>query len=170
MAALLKKASDRADYPFLSVLPAKNGLGIFAKKDFKPSTRLFEVKGVFISGDEDEDIDEETRANAYRYDEERYLSPKGRIGDFLNHSCAPNAAVRKIGRKLFVVSVVPIRKGEEVLIDYATILAADDSWEMLCKCGSIDCRGVVKQFRKLPKKLQRAYIERSMVPEYVANA
>lgn len=167
MAAPLKKASHRSDHPFLSVLRAKNGLGVFAKKNFKRGVRVFEVKGVFISGDEDEDIDEETRANAYRYDEERYVSPQGRIGDFLNHSCEPNAAVRKIGRTLFIVGMVPIKKSDEVLIDYSTILASDDSWEMKCRCGSRGCRGTVKQFGKLPKKLQQSYILRGMVPPYI---
>jgi len=148
----------------LAVRKSRNGRGIFARRKFAPDDVIFEVTGAFVTCNEDDDIDEETRANTYRFDADRYISPKGRLGDFLNHSCEPNAKVVKNDGRLFVVSIVDIPKGEEVAIDYSTILASDDSWEMKCNCGANTCRGTIKKFNSLPLKTRRKYRALGMVP------
>ncbi len=153
----------------LSVQITRNGRGIVAGRSFKRDEDLFEVVGAFITGDEDEDIDDQVRDNAFRFDEDRYISPQGSIGDFQNHSCAPNAKVEKRDDRLFVVAVQPIQSGEEVLIDYSTIIASDDSWEMKCNCGAQVCRGIVSSFDALPKKLQKEYIKNGIVPKFITE-
>ncbi|HEY4506920.1 MAG TPA: SET domain-containing protein-lysine N-methyltransferase [Candidatus Paceibacterota bacterium] len=151
----------------LDIKKSRNGLGIFTKRDFYPEEKIFEVKGSFISCNEEDDLDEKTRANTFRFDKEKYISPEGRIGDYLNHSCTPNSKVSKIVDNLFVVAVENIKKGSEVTIDYSTILAADDYWEMDCNCGSTDCRGLVKKFNSLPSSIKDKYISSNMVPDYI---
>lgn len=154
----------------LKVKKTRNGKGISVTRDFKNGDILYEVTGIFISGDEDEDIDDSLRDNAFRFDEDRYISPNGSIGDFQNHSCEPNAKVQKKGKKLFVVAVESIRKGEEVLIDYSTIIGADDSWIMVCNCGSAVCRTSVRSFDRLPRSIQKRYILEKMVPSYIVKS
>lgn len=144
-----------------------NGNGLFAARDFAPGEDLYEVIGEFISGDAEDDIDATTRNNTFRYDEDRYISPRGSIGDMQNHSCAPNAKVVKRGDRLYVVAAAPIANGDELLIDYSTILASDDIWEMECACGSSICRGIVRRFERLPKRLQERYKKTGMVPAYI---
>lgn len=153
----------------LVVTETRNGKGICAQRNFEPEEVLFEVTGEFITGDEDEDIDEVVRDNAFRYSEDLYISPAGAIGDFQNHSCEPNAKVVKREQRLFVVAIEPIKKGEEVLIDYSTIIGADDVWEMTCNCGSPLCRHLIRSFNTIPSALQKKYIERGMVPEYIVE-
>ena len=153
----------------LAVKKSRNGRGIFAQKDFKPNKVLFEITGVFVTCDEDEHMDEEERANTYRYSKKWYISPKGRLGDMLNHSCEPNAKVIKRDGRLYIVAVTAVPKGAEVLIDYSTILAADDSWTMHCNCGTATCRKVIKQFNKLPKKVQESYRAQDIVPRYILS-
>jgi hypothetical protein len=68
---------------------------------------------------------------------------------FLNHSCAPNAAVR--GRDL--VAIRPVRLGDEVTFDYNTT-----EYEMaspfVCRCGA--CAGrTIGGFRHLTTEEQR---------------
>jgi SET domain len=161
----LTAAEDRK----FMITKSRNGKGIFAKKDFRPNIVLFEVRGVFVTGDEDEEMSEEVRSNTYRYDKNYYISPAGKIGDMLNHSCEPNAKVIKKDKKLFIVSIDALSKGSEVLIDYSTIIAADDTWTMSCNCGAQTCRKVVKQFKKLPKKLQQKYVSERVVPRYIVG-
>ena len=151
----------------LIVKKSRNGKGIFAARNFLAEKKIFQVTGTLITCYENDDMDEQVRANTYPYDKTRYISPTGKIGDFLNHSCDPNAKVVKEKKKLFIVSIKPITKGEEVFIDYSTILAADDVWEMQCNCGSQQCRGVVKKFKTLPKKLREEYVAKGMVPSYI---
>ncbi|HUO50603.1 MAG TPA: SET domain-containing protein [Candidatus Paceibacterota bacterium] len=153
----------------LVVQKSRNGKGIFAGRDCAPEEVLYEVTGVFITGDEDEDIDETIRDNAFRFSEDLYISPAGGIGDFQNHSCEPNAKVVKREEMLFVVSCRAITKGEEIFIDYSTIIGADDIWEMSCNCGGSHCRTVVRSFDTLPKALQKEYRECGMVPDYIAQ-
>lgn len=153
----------------LVVKKARNGKGIFAAREFASEEVLYEVTGVFIAGDEDEDIDEVARDNAFRYSKDRYITPTGNIGAFQNHSCEPNAKVVKKGKRLLVVAAAPIPKGAEILIDYSTITAADDIWEMPCNCGSKTCRGVVRSFDTLPAALRKKYLQCGMVPVYVAR-
>lgn len=153
----------------LKVKKARNGFGIFAKKDFKIGKKVFEIKGSRITGDIDEDIDDITRANAYRFDKDFYISPDGSMGDFLNHSCKPNVKIMKEKGKLFVVTNSNIASGSELAFDYSTIVASDDIWEMECNCGEKDCRGVIKSFKSLPKKLKEFYISEKIVPKHILN-
>ncbi len=154
---------------FLIVKKARNGNGIFATRTFAKNEPIFEVKGKLITCDKEDDIDEETRANTYRYDENLYISPKGKIGDFLNHSCNPNAKVLKNGKKLFIFAIKNIPKEREVVIDYSTIIASDDSWKMKCNCGSSICRKNIGKFNLLPIKLKDKYKAKKIVPEYITK-
>ena len=153
----------------LIVKPAKHGQGVFARKNFKIGQKIVQIIGQLITCDEDADVDEETRSNTFRFDADWYLSPKGRVGNYFNHSCRPNAKVVKKNNKLFILSIEPILKGEEIVFDYSTIIAADDIWEMNCECGDENCRGVVKQFKKLPKKVREKYLSLDMVPKHILD-
>src|SRR5882762_1518223 len=88
----------------LAVKKSRNGHGVFSKKDFPPNTIIFQVVGRKVTCNEDEPMDEEERANTFRYSKNYYISPKGRLGDMLNHSCEPNAKLVKQSKKLFIVA------------------------------------------------------------------
>lgn len=151
----------------LTIKKAKNGRGIFATRDYYAEETLFQVEGAFVTGYEDDELDENERSNTFRFSREKYINPKGTIGDFLNHSCLPNAKVIKRKKALYIVAVEDIRKGTEVVIDYSTITASDDTWEMNCNCGNNECRGVISQFKKLPRKIKNKYLALGMVPRYI---
>ncbi len=151
----------------LIVKKSKHGKGVFALRTFKPEQKIFQFAGKLIFCDADDSTDDITRSNTIRFDSDWFVSPAGRIGDFLNHSCEPNAKVIKKDNKLFMIAILPIQKGEEIVFDYSTAIASDDIWTMKCECGSKSCRGIVKQFQKLPKKLQKQYIFESVVPSYI---
>lgn len=56
-----------------------------------------------------------------------------------NHSCDPNTSYDGLN----VLTRRPIRKGEELTLDYATLL--DRTAEPFeCRCGSANCRGIIK--------------------------
>lgn len=153
---------------FLTVMPSRNGFGVFAQKKFEGGEVVFTVLGKLITCYLDDDIDDRTRDNTFRFDSERYVSPKG-LAEYINHSCQPNTKIIKKNRKLFVVAIQKIPKGEEVVFDYSTILARDDTWTMKCNCGSDMCRGVVKRFCLLPKALKERYVKGRIVPSYIVE-
>lgn len=144
-----------------------HGKGLFANTNLKNKEVIFEVLGKLISCDEDDDTDETTRANTYRYDANFFLSPGSHISNFLNHSCDPNVKVVKRKKKLFVVAIKNVERGAEIFLDYSTIIASDDSWEMECGCLSSICRKQIKSVNKLPKKILLRYLDQKIIPNYI---
>jgi uncharacterized protein len=71
---------------------------------------------------------------------------------YTNHSCEPNIAIQ--GQIVFV-AMRDIAPGEELTHDWAT--ADDLDYEMECKCGSPNCRGIVTGKDWMKKELQEKY-------------
>lgn len=157
-------------YKNLRVEKSKNGYGIFAKKDFLKGEKVFEIKGELMTLNEDEVVDKKNRDNAFRFSKDEYISPQGEIGDFLNHSCAPNSGIIKMGNKLLLVAVRNIKRGEEITMDYSTIIAEDDIWEMNCHCGEKNCRSIIRNFGALNKELKEKYLNLGIVPDYISQS
>ncbi|MDH3598716.1 MAG: SET domain-containing protein-lysine N-methyltransferase [Candidatus Tectomicrobia bacterium] len=82
------------------------------------------------------------------------LRPEDRDGSMLfsNHSCEPNIGVQG---QIIYVALRDIRPGEELTHDWAT--TDDDHYEMTCRCGADNCRGVItgQDWRK--PELQEKY-------------
>jgi hypothetical protein len=144
-----------------------NGKGIFTDKTVTAGKQLFEVTGKIVHYTKTFNTKGSLVNNTFRYNEEHYLSPQGKIGDYLNHSCNPNCKIVKKGKKLFVVALKPIKPKQEITIDYSTILANDDIWTMKCKCGSKKCRGKITNISKLPPKLFKKYTKEKIIPDYI---
>ena len=85
-----------------------------------------------------------------------WIIPKfNSIGRYLNHSCNPNAGLKG---KSTIVAMGSIKKGEEVLLDYA-LIEMYPLWHMHCNCGSKNCRKVVKPYQDLPAQRKKKYIK-----------
>jgi hypothetical protein len=75
---------------------------------------------------------------------------------YLNHSCEPNAILEMRGTRARVVTAQRVRTGEELTLDYGTVAFADDPYEIVCRCGTRSCRGVVRGRRRPPMRRRRA--------------
>ena len=84
-------------------------------------------------------------------------------GAFVNHSCDPNAYVAE-GNLL--VARRDIRTHEQIMYDYSTTMY-DDSWTMICRCGSPRCRKVIGEFGSLPKELRDYYLKEKQVAPFI---
>ncbi len=71
---------------------------------------------------------------------------------YLNHSCDPNVGIQ--GQIVFV-AMRDIEAGEELTHDWAT--TDDEDYEMRCKCGAENCRGVITGRDWRRKELQEKY-------------
>lgn len=137
------------------------GLGLFAARAFAAGERILDFVGP-------ERIDPRdgspTESNLLQLDVGRYLLPNP-PGLFVNHSCAPNAAL--IGA-LTLVATRPIAPYEEVSFDYSTSML-EDPWRMACACKEPGCRGVIEEFGSLPPELQRPFLAAGHVPDFIAQ-
>src|SRR3989338_6672131 len=85
-----------------------------------------------------------------------WLEPaKESYGHYLNHSCSPTCGFQLPNK---IVALREIKDGEEITIDYSTIVHTP-KWEMDCCCPSSQCRKLVRSFQKMPAEFQKKYQE-----------
>lgn len=153
----------------VAVRKSRIGNGLFAARDLRKGQTIAKITGRRVSADEVWDRGGTFADNCFRFGPETFLDPMDGPGRYLNHSCAPNAAVVKRNQQLVLVAAAPIRGGREIVIDYSTILGADDIWTMRCRCGTPVCRGRIRNIATIPALLRQDYIRRGMVPGFILD-
>ena len=120
-------------------IPGK-GRGLVATGFVAKGELLVAFGGTVLHAAQLEALDNEERLAVVQVDEDLYLwSPSPGPGDWINHSCEPNAGLRG---QIVLIALRDIQPGEEVCYDYAMSDGSDyDEFE--CHCGSSLCRGVV---------------------------
>ena len=151
------------------VAPTRNGLGLVAAKPFRPNQTIIKIVGRVVDAAVLWNKGGSFADNCIRFGPETYLDPGDAPGRFLNHSCEPNAGIRKTSNQLFLFAAQSIGAGEEIAFDYSTTLGDDDIWTMRCNCGRKSCRRRIRRFGSLSATLQRRYIERGLVPGYIVK-
>ena len=153
--------------PGVAVRDARIGLGLFSTRRFARGRTigriggrvhhwraLWKRGGTFL-------------ANCFRFGDETYLDPGNGLGRYLNHSCRPNAAIRKLDNRLFLFAAYDIKAGDEIVIDYSTITGDDDIYRMRCHCGARRCRKWIGRFGLLPSVLKKRYLRDGLLPEFM---
>ena len=123
---------------------AIHGRGCFATARFKRRRKIAEYTGEKI-----------TNAEAERRGHRRVLrisgldsrwSIDGSVGGngthYINHSCRPNSFMQTFGRRLLVLALRDIRRGEEITVDYVETMHSD---RKRCTCGVPGCRGTINK-------------------------
>jgi SET domain-containing protein len=129
----------------------KKGRGVFARRHISRGVVVICFRG------KEEWIWDIARTDweyTLQVDYDRYVLPqRGSPGWFLNHSCDPNCV---LDGRLEVKSWRRIERGEELTIDYSTDVGWD-GFEMVCHCGSENCRGLIRSYAFLPGELKEKY-------------
>lgn len=139
------------------------GRGIFAARAIRKGEIITSFRGPRF--DLDDPIHHTERASMLLQTGSRtYILPES-PSVYVNHSCVPNAGL--VGnRKL--VALTDILPGEQVTFDYSTSMD-DGLWSMECRCGHRECRGLIEDFRHLPRRLQQHYLELGVVQGFIAR-
>lgn len=133
----------------------KYGKGVFAERDIIRGEVIHVLNGETLSmrdlvarvNSGNENIDDPLQVGKRTYIDLDSISRT------FNHSCDPNAALRKRS-ELFAIK--EILKGEEITFDYSSTIAPTE-WRMKCGCGSAHCRGVLGDVLSIPKKDRTKY-------------
>lgn len=149
------------------VRPTRIGSGLVAAKAYRPNQTIIKIVGRIVDARVLWKRGGTFADNCYRFGPETYLDPGDDSSRYVNHSCVPNAGVRKVNNQLFLFAAKPIRAGKEIVFDYSTILGDDDIWTMRCKCGHRTCRKTIRRFGTLPAALKDRYLETGLVPKYI---
>ena len=134
--------------PFVIKGNAIAGFGIYASRDMEPgefifsgeekAQRLVTLRHVEMNWSDDEK--EIFRRYAYPISKEVFLLWDSDPTEWApqNHSCEPNTAYNGLN----VLTTRPVKKGEELTLDYATFL--DKNMQPFhCHCGAPNCRGLI---------------------------
>jgi SET domain-containing protein len=118
--------------------------GVFADEDIGARRRVIEYTGERISVREAWRRRLRPQLYLFRCSARRLID--GGIGgsgaEFINHSCAPNLIAGFHHRRVFLLSMRTIAKGEELLLDYHVRGAIDP---IPCRCGASTCRGFLNE-------------------------
>jgi len=128
--------------------------GIFAIAPVKKGELLAVFGGIVCDGDTFDQMPALNRMVSIQVEENLYLVPD-RVGqgDYVNHSCNPNAGLHG---QIALVAMRDIVPGEHVCFDYAMSDSSDyDEFE--CQCGAPNCRGRVTGNDWKRKDLQERY-------------
>lgn len=116
--------------------------GIYAAERIPANRKVIEYTGERISR-----VETKRRAEAplnYLFTLDSYWTIDGAVGgsgaEFINHCCEPNCYSKIVRGHILYMSKRVIELGEELTLDYRF---DKDVEEVLCKCGSPNCRGTI---------------------------
>ena len=122
--------------------PEKGGCGVFADT-FLPVGELLVVwGGNVVTGEQFARLSPREKMHSLQVEEDLYQvpsRPEPEPGDFINHSCTPNAGLNS---SISLVALRDIEPGEEICLDYAMSDGSPYD-EFDCACGTPFCRGRV---------------------------
>ena len=147
------------------------GRGLFAGESIARGEPIHEVTGALhhlIVTDKDDAM---TGPDWIGIGRDLWIDPDLPV-KFLNHSCAPNAAI--VGRitvgsegqmegRYDLVAIADIGRGQEITIDYS-LIEGDPLWEMPCGCEAAGCRRTIRSIESLSPERFEAYLPN--VPDY----
>jgi SET domain-containing protein len=117
--------------------------GVYAGEEIPAKRKVIEYIGERISRVETKRRSD-TREFNYLFTLDKYWTIDGSVGgsgaQYINHSCDPNLISRIMKGHILYYSLRPIRKGEELTVDYHF---SPDVEEVPCGCGSDKCRGTI---------------------------
>jgi SET domain-containing protein len=116
--------------------------GVYAAESIPANRKVIEYTGERISRRETKKRSE--RPLNYIFTLDAYWSIDGSVGgsgaEFINHCCDPNVFSRIVRGHILYYSARPIRKGEELTVDYRFEKHVE---KVPCACGSAKCRGTI---------------------------
>jgi len=149
----------------LLVKEGNYGKGAFAADDFKKGQIICALGGSTHQRDEMPKKDTKKTVRYVQIGRKFYLHISGN-GDYLNHSCNPNAGLVIKGTNVKLKAIKNIKRGDEVTFDYSTTMN-EDEYELSCHCGNTNCRKTIRDFKYLPITIRKKYVRMGIVPLYI---
>jgi len=150
---------------YLKVSDGKLGQGVYSSVQIPAGKSIMEMSGPVLL---DRDIVVEDYSAYWQIGPNTYLGLSGGVEDHLNHHCNPNTYLHVVGNRAILYSLYVIQPNMELTIDYS--LTSTDfrhTWEMVCQCGSNQCRKIISGHHYLSSDMKEEYEHKGMLPLYV---
>lgn len=147
----------------------KTGRGVFAGENINNGQIIRIFTGEICTNDKIcKRIKEgkEKEDDPLQVDIDEFLDIDDEISYCFNHSCDPNAGMRK-KNELFAIK--DIKKGEEITYDYSTTVGINiNNWAgMNCNCGSNICRKHINDILTLSRDRVEYYYKLGALPNFI---
>ncbi|MBI2631885.1 SET domain-containing protein [Candidatus Pacearchaeota archaeon] len=151
------------------------GKGVFTTRRIRGGQTICFLEGELCSLDEmirRVNEGKEEPSDPLEIGDEEYLD-LNEISRTFNHSCDPNAFIKG---KNELVAIKEINSGEEINYDYSTTMNDNEEriksagrvlWTCKCNCMAKYCRGIIDQFKTIPKKRQEFYVKNKFLPDFM---
>ena len=124
--------------------------GVYALQGIPSNRKVIEYTGERVNR-----MEASKRAEGdytYLFAVDPYWTLDGAVGgsgaEIINHSCEPNLISRVMKGHVLYMSLRPIKKGEELTIDYNF---ETNTGRTPCCCGAPKCRGVMQKVKRKHK-------------------
>ena len=143
------------------------GKGTFTRRNIQTNTRILEFTGDRVV----RDIVNHAQATGgpdsfLQIEENSFIGSSGKVDDYVNHSCDPNCGLEFTGDRIYLKSIKPIKRGEELTFDYATSQKSFP-FRFHCRCGSSDCRGEIGDYNEIPEYRKSLYLSMGVIAPYL---
>ena len=131
------------NHPPLEIRPtASKGRGLFTTSLIPQGSFILQFQGFLLPTAELRD-----EYLAMQVNDDLWLCSRGDLlDDCVNHGCDPNAGF--LAGETVLHALRDIQPGEEIVWDYSTSIA-EPGWKMACRCGSAQCRGIIRPWAEL---------------------
>jgi uncharacterized protein len=110
-----------------------------------------------------------THEDIFQVGDDLFIPPHGTPDDYTNHSCEPNTGLKVSSAGFVMIALRDIAAHEELTYDYSTH-QEHPLEDMMCCCGTVSCRRVIRSFSTLPKALRDRYLQLGVVSDFAARA
>lgn len=148
------------------------GLGTFAQEQINKDELLMVFGGYIMSFSEEAVLPKEAQDLAIQIERGFVIGRKTpaslKTGDYVNHSCSPNAGIRG---QISLYAMRTIELGEEITFDYGTVLYTPEGTEvysLTCACNQINCRGTITSNDWMNEAISK--FNRRYLPFYLLDA
>lgn len=167
---LMKEMYERGQSELCDVRNSDiHGRGVYASKDIEEKTQIIEYLGEYVNKedsntrawDQAAKAEESGEAAVYIFTLDKKWDIDGNVAwndaRLINHSCEPNCEAWIEGDEIFIYSIKPIKKGEELSFDYG--FDVDCYEDHQCRCGKNSCVGYIVSQEQWPE-LKKRIIEK----------
>lgn len=144
------KRSSRTNNEWVFAAPsAIHGRGLWARREIPAGTVVVEYDGPRIDAGEGRRRALEGNAYVFRLNRRECVdgSVAWNLARFANHACEPNCASEIRAGRIWLKTLRPVAKNEEITYDYGYSFRDEP---VACRCGSAGCPGRIVAARHRP--------------------
>ena len=143
------------------------GKGTFTRRKVPANNRILEFTGDRVVREVvNQAVADGGRDSFLQVGENSFIGSSGNMDDYVNHSCDPNCGLEFAGDRIYLKSIKPIKRGEELTFDYATSQKSFP-FRFHCRCGSLECRGEIGDFNEIPEYRKSLYLSMGVIAPYL---